>query len=221
MIRTELGVSYRRAMLDAELRQLAAGLGGLVVDVGGKRTPRGRFRPPRERVRRWLILNLDPDAAPDVIAAAEALPLRDASVDHILCQEVIQYVDRYDCMLAEFRRVLVPRGQVILTCPWLHRLDHATDRQRFSGARLVELFERAGLEVERLSLQGRFFTTLAQMLRQGAAHVPWRPLRAFLAAPLVPLGATCRALDRTSAVARSAFLSSFTTGYLITARKRV
>lgn len=214
-----LGVSCRRALLDAEIERAVAGFEGVVLDVGGRRVRRGRFKPPRERVKRWILLNVDPAADPDILATAEALPVRAGSVDRILCQEVIQYVDRYESMLAEFRRVLAPSGEVVLSAPLLHRLDHATDRQRFSAGRLVELFERAGLRVESVTQQGRFFTTLAHMLRQAAAQVRSRPLRALVAAPLLPVGACLRLLDRMPAAARSAFLSSYTTGYVVRARR--
>jgi hypothetical protein len=52
-----LGASYRRALLDAELTRLVAGLSGLAVDIGGKRAPRGGFRRPERGVRRWLEEN--------------------------------------------------------------------------------------------------------------------------------------------------------------------
>jgi SAM-dependent methyltransferase len=214
-----LGASYRRALLDAELTRLAAGLSGLAVDIGGKRVPRGGFRRPERGVRRWVLLNHAAAEGPDVVGSAEALPFRPASVDGILCSEVIQYVDRYEDMLAEFRRVLVPGGRVLLSAPLLHRLDHATDRHRFSGNRLRELFARAGLEVEAVTQQGCFFTTLANMLRQAAAHVRSRPLRAVAAVPALSAGACLRLLDRLPPVVRSPFLSSYTTGYLVIARR--
>ena len=184
MNRPRLGTSYRRALLDAEMERLLPDLTGIVLDVGGKRTLRGRFRPPESGVKRWILLNVSWAEGPDIVATAEALPVRDASVDRILCKEVIQYVDHYDAMLAEFCRVLVPGGRVFLSAPLLHRLDHSLDRQRFS-----------------------------------AAQVRSRTLRAALAMPLLPLGAGLCRLDRMPAVARSPFLSSYTTGYLVTAEK--
>lgn len=219
MRRPQLGASYRRALLDAELTRLAAGFSGLALDIGGKREPRGVFRRPEHGVRRWLLLNHAAAEGPDIVGSAEALPLRAASVDGILCSEVIQYVDRYEDMLAEFRRVLVPGGRVLLSAPLLHRLDDATDRHRFSGGRLRELFARAGLEVEAVTQQGCFFTTLANMLRQAAAHVRSRPLRALAAVPALSAGACLRLLDRLPPVERSPFLSSYTTGYLVLARR--
>jgi len=136
-----------------------------------------------------------------------------------VCTEVIQYVDRYEVMLDEFARVLVPGGRVVLSAPLLHRPDHPLDRHRFSAARLGELLDRAGLCVEAVSQQGRFFTSLAHMLRQATAQVASRPLRALAALPVLPLGAILLAMDRLPGVARSPFLSSYATGYLVTARK--
>lgn len=214
-----LGASYRRALLDAELLRQAPGLSGLVLDVGGKRVPRGGFRRPEHGVRRWVLLNLAEAETPDVVGSAEALPFKSDSLGGILCTEVIQYVDHYEAMLAEFRRVLVPGGRILLSAPLLHRLDHPTDRHRFSAGRLCELFARAGLEVEAVTQQGRFFTTLAHMLRQAAAHVRSRPLRAVVAVPVLPAGACLRLLDRLPPVGRSAFLSSYTTGYVVIARR--
>jgi len=214
-----IGASYRRALLDAELTRAAAGLSGLAVDVGGKRVPRGGFRRPERGVRRWVLLNHAGAEGPDVVGSAEALPFRPASVDGILCSEVIQYVDRYEEMLAEFRRVLVPGGRVLLSAPLFHRIDDAADRHRFSGGRLRELCARAGLEVEAVTQQGRFFITLANMLRQAAAQIRSRPLRAAAAVPALSAGACLRLLDRLPPVVRSPFLSSFTTGYLVIARR--
>ena len=54
-----LGQSYRRILLDADLERLASGLGGVVLEIGAKPVARGCWRPRRDRVRRWLRLNLE------------------------------------------------------------------------------------------------------------------------------------------------------------------
>lgn len=214
-----LGLSYRRALIDAELARLAGALGGTVVEVGAKRVPRGRFTPPGGRVRRWLRVNIDPAERPDVVADAGALPLRDASADGVVCVEVLQYVPSPDAALREAARILAPAGALVLAVPFLHRADGRTDRHRFTETRVRELLEGAGLSVEALAAQGRFFTTLANHARQAAAHIRARAWRWLAAAAVVPAGAILVRLDRLGAVRRSPFLASFTTGFVALARK--
>lgn len=214
-----LGLSYRRMLLDAELERLTSGLGGVVVEIGAKRVARGRWRPPVTRARRWVPLNLDRGECPDVVADAQALPLRDATVDAIVCVEVLQYVLSPDTAMREVARVLVPGGSAVLSVPFFHRADGPDDRHRFTARRVRELIEGAGLCVATLAPQGYLFTTVANQLRQAAAHVSPRPLRWVVGAGVVPLGALLLGLDRLAHVRRSPFFSTFSTGFVAVGRK--
>jgi SAM-dependent methyltransferase len=214
---TPLGTSYRRMLLDAELDRVASGLRGRVLDVGGRRQARGRFRAPAGAA--WLRVNIDARERPDVVADAEALPLRAASADSVLCLETLEYVAAPERAAAELARVLRAGGRAVVSVPFLHRADAASDRHRFTEARLRELLERAGLVIIEVIPQGRFFTTLANMLRQATARVGSRPLRWALAGCTLPVGTALVRLDRLGRVRRSAFLSSFSTGYLAVAGK--
>ncbi len=214
-----LGLSYRRALIDTELERLAERFGGVVLEIGAKRVPRGGFTGPVDRVRRWLRLNIDSAERPDVVADAAALPLRGGSADWIVAIEVLQYVREPDVALREVARVLAPGGAIVLSVPFLHRADGPADRHRFTETRVRELLEGAGLRLDALSAQGRFFATLANQTRQAAAHIGSRPLRWLAAAGVVPLAALLMGLDRLRPVRRSAFLASFTTGYVAVGRK--
>jgi len=210
---TPLGITYRRALLDTQLKKLvAATLGGRVLDVGGRRKVRGRFRPPAEIV--WIRVNTDPRAKPDIVADAQALPIRSGTEECVVCLETLEYVESPEVAVAEMSRVLRPGGRVLVSVPLLHRVDSAIDRHRFTETRLRELLEGAGLGVVEITPQGLFFTTLANMLREATAAIASRPLRWAVAMCTVPLGATLLRLDRLPAVRRSVFLSSFTTGFL-------
>lgn len=216
-----LGLSYRRALIDAELERLAPRFGGVVLEIGAKRIPRGRWTPPVPRARRWLRVNIDPAERPDVVADAAALPLRGESVDWIVCVEVLQYVTSPDAAVREAARVLAPGGAIVLAVPFLHRADGPTDRHRFTETRVRELLAGAGLRAGALSAQGRFFGTVANQVRQAAAHIGSRPVRWLVAAGVVPLSALLMGIDRLPSVRRSAFLGSFTTGFVIIGRKEV
>ena len=214
-----LAYSYRRALLDEALGESAASLRGVVLDVGGKRVPRGRFVPPAGPAQRWVRVNLDPAEQPDVVADAGALPVHDKAVESVVCLEVLQYVKRPEAVMAEIARVLLPAGTALISAPFLHRTDTPTDRHRFTEVRLREMIEEAGLRVVQISAQGFFFTTLANIVRQAIARIPPLALRYAVAAVVAPLSRLLLGLDRLAAVRRSAFLSSFTTGFFIVARK--
>lgn len=164
-------------------------------------------------------LNLDPGERPDIVADAQALPLRNVTVDGVVCVEVLQYVVSPDAAMREFARVLVPGGSAIVAVPFLHRADGPDDRHRFTATRLRELIEGAGLRVATLVPQGYLFTTVANQLRQAAAHVAPRPLRWAAGAGVVPLATLLLSLDRLGHVRRSGFFSSFTTGFVAVGRK--
>ena len=109
-------------------------------------------------------------------------------------------------MLAEFRRVLIPGGRIL-------SLGAAAPPSRppdgpaplLGGAPVRSCSRARGSRSRAVTQQGRFFTTLAHMLRQAAAHVRSRPLRALAAVPVLPAGACLRLLDRLPPVGRSAF----------------
>jgi SAM-dependent methyltransferase len=214
-----VGLSYRRMLVDAELQRLASEFGGVILEIGAKRMARGRWRPPLDRVRRWVQLNLEPGERPDVVGDAQALPLRDACVEWVVCVEVLQYVVSPEAAMREIARVLVSGGAAVLAVPFFHRADGPTDRHRFTEVRARELVEGAGLRTLTLAAQGRFFATLANQLRQAAAQVRSRPIRWLVGAGLVPLATLLIALDRLGPVRRSPFLSSFATGFVALARK--
>ena len=214
---TPLGTSHRRRLLDADLARATAGLAGPVLDVGGRRHGRGRFRPP-EGVR-WIRLNVDPAAAPDVVADAQALPIRSGALAAAVCLETLEYVEAPERAVAELARVLRLGGRAVVSVPFLHRADADTDRHRFTATGLREALGRAGLAVVEVAPQGRFFTVLANMLGQATARLPTRLARWGVGALTVPLGELLVRVDELGAVRRSAFLSSFSTGYLAVARK--
>jgi SAM-dependent methyltransferase len=214
---TPLGTSHRRRLLDADLARVTAGLAGSVLDVGGRRRGRGGFHPP-DGVR-WIRLNVDAAAAPDIVADAHALPIRSGALDAAVCLETLEYVEAPERAVVELARVLRAGGRALVSTPFLHRADAATDRRRFTAAGLREVLERAGLVVVEVAPQGRFFTVLANMLRQATAALPARLARWGVGALTIPLGGLLVRLDGLDAVRRSPFLASFSTGYLAVARK--
>jgi ubiquinone/menaquinone biosynthesis C-methylase UbiE len=85
---------------------------------------------PDSAMRRWGDNRVRRSAVPAsyVAGTAERLPLRDGSIDTVLCTLVLCSVDDVDAAAAEFRRVLRPDGQLLV-------LEHvrATSRPRLAA----------------------------------------------------------------------------------------
>lgn len=213
-----LGLSHRRRLLDAELAHHGPHFSGVVLEIGARRARRGGFRPPQIGVS-WLRLDIAETERPDMVADLQHLPVRDGSIDWVVCLEVLQYVASPDTAVLEIARVLRPGGATVVSVPFLHRTDGPTDRHRFTETRVRELLAAPGLRLEHVAAQSAFFGTLANQLRQAVAHVPSRWARWPLAATIRPIELGLIAADALAVVQRSAFLSSFSTGFLVVARK--
>jgi glycosyltransferase involved in cell wall biosynthesis len=102
----------------------------------------------------------------DVVAPAEAIPLKDASLDAILCTQVLEHVPEPAEALAEFFRLLKPEGKLFLTAPLVwEEHEMPDDYFRYTRSGLDYLLSKAGFE--RIEIIGRTdcFSTLAQLLR--------------------------------------------------------
>jgi SAM-dependent methyltransferase len=73
------------------------------------------------------------------------IPLADASVDHVLCTEVLEHSEDPVALIAEMHRVLRPGGTLLATVPFSARVHHAPhDYHRFTSYRLAALFGAFG-----------------------------------------------------------------------------
>lgn len=92
---------------------------------------------------------------------AEALPLRTASRDVIVCHEAIYYVEHALQFLQECRRVLTPQGLLLLCTvnpEWPDFNPSPYSRQYHSARRLSALLQEAGFQAE---ISGAFPATKA------------------------------------------------------------
>jgi ubiquinone/menaquinone biosynthesis C-methylase UbiE len=101
---------------------LQAGAEPIGVDVAREALRRARERVPGLDLRLWAL--------------GEPLPLDDASVDAVWAGEVVEHVADVAPWLSELRRVLRPRGTLLLTTP--HHgpgtlLSLALSRRRFAA----------------------------------------------------------------------------------------
>ena len=104
--------SSHRIYLDRFLQRAVTRLHGDVLDVGGRRVNRkGVFRVPEQGITSWRYLNIDAEAAPDILCNAEDIPLPAASVDGIMLSEVLEHLEQPGRVLRELVRILRPGGR--------------------------------------------------------------------------------------------------------------
>jgi SAM-dependent methyltransferase len=147
-------------------RRVPAGLEsakGIILDIGA--------------ADRWIAAHLDREASylaldypatgnefyasrPDIFADARALPLADATVDAVVCLEVIEHVPDPGRALQEIARVLRPGGAAWISMPFLYPVHNEPfDFQRYTRYGLGRDAERAGLEIVELHRDGHALRT--------------------------------------------------------------
>lgn len=190
---------------------------GTLIDIGSGNAPYRRLVEPHIETYigvDYPAAGMQPGAS--VYGDAMQLPVRDASVDTVLCTEVIEHLPRPAECFAEFARVLRPGGSLILTTP-LHWQLHEEPRDfyRYTKHGLRYLMTTNGLEPEAIIPITGFIGTYTQascyFLHFGIAGA--RLLR-WLTVPLnwltQRLAYLLNKLDRTTA---------FTNVYVCAARK--
>ncbi len=99
----------------------------------------------------------------DICGDLEKIPLRDNSVDYILCMVVLEHTKDPKQVLVEFARVLRAGGKLVMVVPFLweeHQAPHDYFRFTRYGVRLI--FESLPLEVILVSPMGGFFWLCAR-----------------------------------------------------------
>lgn len=134
---------------------------GLVLNLGCGSYD--RYRQFLERAGRVLNIDLKISPIVDVIGDAHALPLKDNSIDSILCTQVFEHLLYPHIAIVEIARVLKPGGIAIISVPQTNELhEEPFDYFRFTKYALTHLANEAGLEVVELIQRGGFYSVLSQ-----------------------------------------------------------
>ena len=180
-----------RAALDATLATLAtlAGLGpqALALSLGA-----GRRHPALVDV----ATAPRPDA--DVVAAAEALPWATDSVAAVVCDGLLERLERPERALHEIARVLAPGGVLLLAASHLRpsrsEPGHLASPTPFGLERLVR---SAGLEILERGAAAEPSSALSELaVEMVQKALPWRPLARAAAGLAAVAALPFRPLDR-------------------------
>lgn len=146
-------ITYRRVWLDSCLNAFSNEMGGVILDLGGKReNKRGSFKPPQDGVQGWWYINLDWITKPNIFADVTKTPIKSKSIDCILCTEVLEHLKDPQACVDEIYRLLHNDGLAFVSTPFFYPV-HADpyDFQRFTEDGLRHLFrEFKSVEVYRM-----------------------------------------------------------------------
>jgi SAM-dependent methyltransferase len=106
-----------------------------------------------------------------VASVAEHLPFADGSFACVTSLDVIEHLDDDESALAEYLRVVVPGGAIIVAVPayqwaWSEHDAALGHRRRYTATRLRRVAERAGLTVDRCSYFHSWLVPPALLLRK-------------------------------------------------------
>lgn len=142
--------------------------GARLLDVGAGDMPyRELFADFEYLSHDWEGTLHTPNRDYDVVSPADQLPLGDASIDVVVCTQVLEHLPEPWLAVEEFHRILVPGGRLILTAPlvWpLHELPY--DYYRFTSYGLGHLIDRAGFASREISAMNDAPGTVAALLRE-------------------------------------------------------
>lgn len=159
-----------RAPHVAFLRCAVASLapGAVVLDVGAGEAPyRELYAGYDYRTSDWAGTSHAPTTPVDYVAPAHDLPLAEASVDAIVCTQVLEHLAEPLDVLREFQRVLVPGGLVVITVPltwYLHEMPH--DYYRYTPFGLRHVLEKCDFVDIDIAPMNDTPSTIGALLRQ-------------------------------------------------------
>lgn len=183
--------------------KLCRGIEGVVLDVGSGASLYSRL-PGVRSIR--LDINRSGRKI-DVVADAHHLPIKEESVNAVICTEVLEHLEKPGKALDEVKRVLVEDGVLILSTPFLYPLHDEKDYWRITPRGVKRILEELGFCVDLIELQGGLFTSVGSLIHVWGERFP-PPIK-------YPLWLFAHLLSRLDTGCSEAW----TTGYVVVAKK--
>jgi SAM-dependent methyltransferase len=146
---------------------------GIVLDIGSGTRPYEEIIA--SSITRYIGLDypntMVSHIEPDIYADALTLPIKSASIDTVLCFEVLNYLADPFFFFKEVYRVLRPSGYYIFSSPLIRgESDEIHDYFRFAPQGLRLLAHKAGLKVEEISPCGGLWAMVGQRISSAIAQ---------------------------------------------------
>jgi SAM-dependent methyltransferase len=153
--------------LKSVIRQNAEWAHGTLLDVGcGLKPHEEAFS---QYIDRYIGMDLAPESGyrgnrADMCGDAAQIPMKDGSVDTILCTEMLPNTQDPEQVISEFARILVPGGTLITTAAFVYPVHDRRDYFRFSPDGLASIMQRQGLSVEKVVPESGSAVTLSLLV---------------------------------------------------------
>ncbi len=114
---------------------------------------------------KYITMDVEKFPGVDVVGRAESIPMRDNSIDSIVCTQVMEHLNKPFEAVEEFYRILKTGGHILVTAPQMNELhEEPNDFFRYTKFGLISMFENIGFKTIVYEQRGGFFTTRAQIL---------------------------------------------------------
>ena len=166
-----LFITKRVRRLQAEI--LVPSAKGVVLDIGCGTRPYKDLLS--KEVIRYIGLDnpgtMQPEVEPDIGGSGSSLPIKDGTVDTVLCFEVLNYIADPFNFFREIERILRPSGTIILSCPFMRgATNEPEDFFRYTPQGLKHLAKYSGLQVESISSCGGLWSMVGQRISSAIAQ---------------------------------------------------
>jgi len=179
---TARGKSIGRILTNQALAQWNGEMRGLVLDLACGHNPSyRRFLSDKDNTRKHFVgVDYNAYLSPAVVAnLKESLPFGDGVADAVIVSSFLYIVPNPAILLSEVRRVLKPKGMLLLTAPLIYpHVQEPTDYWRFTCDALRLLLEQTGFAGITIIPVGGRWTAAAYLLS------PFLRPRWFLAPPV-------------------------------------
>lgn len=171
------------AWIDEALREFEVSRHALVINIGAG----GEIASLLDRAGLHpYSVDIDPARKPDLVADMEDLSaLGEASVDSVICIEVLEHVQHPHLAVKELSRIMKPGGVIIGSTPFMLGIhDQPVDYFRYTRYGLQMLF--ANFELLKLRERNGYFSAVAVLVhRRFASGSPRERAAALLLSPVL------------------------------------